>query len=620
MKAFLAVLLLGQAAVADSATAQSLPYSRATIAEWKSEFSSMIAHNLKESMWPWLTNQDHAKIARVRFVYIDDPAAAIMGFRTDGSIVYMPVTGLLFLKDLALAEAWLHLNGYTSQTLLDYLNALRLGRHANWGTDGLPLQALGIPAQALQDQRVLDRRNETLSKGILFIVGHELGHVVQGLDAHTRCRGSATNACDYAAVRRAESRADEFAAALLGRIGLVPQSAAFLYTIFSRITRSPAEFPTLEAWQAYALEQEHPIDSQRVRSLADWMKVNAKRLVDKSRADQLVEQLDLLARSIDDRDADLWQIACAKSLDLADLQPRATLMATLRPTASEAALSGRLAGYYRGDIRFHTLEARPLEVLLVPSSDGHSLRVQTMFGGIRGSALLNIASDRRSANGTWSVGDDRYELVLESTKANDATARYALLADRRASGVWSLFRAKPTQLAGATSTHATVAQPMAAAAARPNEREPTASLVGTRQAPLPASPQPPPNAAATPAQRQASFGTRLVHALGEIAVAVDRATSRQVVVNGIPLNAQQLAEVDSLNCGDAVPNGSYWLHWPSRTWGYAGESPGRPLPNCSAATKSNQAEVPQPANADDECNGYHYSEDRINCLKQKLMH
>jgi hypothetical protein len=70
--------------------------------------------------------------------------------------------------------------------------------------------------------------------------------------------------------------------------------------------------------------------------------------------------------------------------------------------------------------------------------------------------------------------------------------------------------------------------------------------------------------------------------------------SRIIIVNGDRLNAQEILQVDQLNCGDPVPNGNYWMDFQRRRWGYVGKSGSAPLPDCSDADRSQPSEADQP--------------------------
>lgn len=56
------------------------------------------------------------------------------------------------------------------------------------------------------------------------------------------------------------------------------------------------------------------------------------------------------------------------------------------------------------------------------------------------------------------------------------------------------------------------------------------------------------------------------------------AEERVIHVNGVRMNAIEIAVLDYLNCGDAVPNGRYWLD--EGAWGYEGGARQGYLPEC----------------------------------------
>jgi len=168
--------------------ATSLPiYSADTIREREPEFRSVIIGNYERLMRPTLNPAEARKLRAVRWSFPTNEQQVLFEFYANSAgngTITMPVASLLLLKDLATAEAWLTVNGYSTFSLLDYVTIVRLNRLAQWpASDRLPARALGIPEDALNDERVRARRNEVLSKSILFIVAHELGHLLHGLDA-----------------------------------------------------------------------------------------------------------------------------------------------------------------------------------------------------------------------------------------------------------------------------------------------------------------------------------------------------------------------------------------------------------------------------------------------------
>ena len=96
---------------------------------------------------PSLTPQDTARLAGVRLEFplrIED--AEPMGFATDGHAIFMSTASMAFFDDVAMASAWLQLNGYSQQSLTNYALMLRYGRME--GRTKPPRAALCVPEDA----------------------------------------------------------------------------------------------------------------------------------------------------------------------------------------------------------------------------------------------------------------------------------------------------------------------------------------------------------------------------------------------------------------------------------------------------------------------------------------
>src|SRR5439155_19576584 len=124
---------------------------------------------------------EKSAFARVEFeVPLRDPTGNPLNFFAHGTVraprVTMPVQSLLFVEDLSTAYAWLHLNGYSLETVDEYITLLKYKTPADFPSRRYPppLTALGIPRDASGDRRVdelsLRFRNSAYA--------HELGHVL----------------------------------------------------------------------------------------------------------------------------------------------------------------------------------------------------------------------------------------------------------------------------------------------------------------------------------------------------------------------------------------------------------------------------------------------------------
>jgi hypothetical protein len=104
--------------------------------------------------------------------------------------------------------------------------------------------------------------------------------------------------------------------------------------------------------------------------------------------------------------------------------------------------------------------------------------------------------------------------------------------------------------------------------------------------------------------RIASTTLLVLALLGATAAA---AQQRLVVVNGEFLDDNGLAVLDTINCGQTVPDGAYWIDFNASTWGIVGQDFAEPLPDCSAGA-AQQA----PAEEPDDCESrYSMWEDRM---------
>jgi hypothetical protein len=71
-------------------------------------------------------------------------------------------------------------------------------------------------------------------------------------------------------------------------------------------------------------------------------------------------------------------------------------------------------------------------------------------------------------------------------------------------------------------------------------------------------------------------------AVGLVAAGQSEASlnARSIHVNGQRMGPAEIAALDHLNCGEAVPSGRYWVNWGTRAWGYEGGRRQGWLPNC----------------------------------------
>lgn len=438
-------------------------YPEATTREWESEFHDAVQENYVRLFKPKLDVHEAQQLRSLHFIFPTDPNLVLFQFesRSDGAVI-LPVASLLLLKDLIAAFVWLEANNYSTQTVLDYLSIVYQGRLGTFpSAERMPLQALGIPADALADQSLLQKRNDILSKSIFFILGHELGHLSQGFSAQADCQkqrsSTSTNArCNFASLQKSEENADAFAVEMFRRIGLVPSASNVFFILSSQLYPKRSEFSSEQVWEDSIKLRTHPLDSVRIENVAT--RIEAQRqsfqrafaspeLGDRA-IDDSVKALKTLAAMLNDKDLTGMQIAWAKTLNAEDIKPRPTHEPRLRPTASDFTAKQPWTGFFTGKANFSNGGNRSLQLILRLQGSGSQISGEVMLGGIRGK-LEGRYIDATHAIATWIVAGDTYRLTLVTDETGQhLQASYQSTVDAE-KGDWMLEKVSMRQIRAA---------------------------------------------------------------------------------------------------------------------------------------------------------------------------
>ena len=157
-------------------------YDHATLEHWKPRYERSTTKILEQVIAPVLLTQEKQRLGNVRLDFLlygegrakEHPLQFYVP--PDGSRVVMPIASLKFLDDLCTAYAWLHINGYSLETISEYTAMLRYKDFPE-GRYPRPLQALRIPDDALKDPRVDELALGHFVTARTFILLHELGHI-----------------------------------------------------------------------------------------------------------------------------------------------------------------------------------------------------------------------------------------------------------------------------------------------------------------------------------------------------------------------------------------------------------------------------------------------------------
>ena len=233
-------------------------YEGQTLEYWQKRYLKSTTRILKEVLEPRLTAQEQQTLANVKLSFpLRDPD--LIGFYASfppPKIVF-PVESLKFLDDLCIAYAWLWANDYRFETIEEYVAMLYHKKQSDFPGSRYPkpFEALGIPANALDDPEVDQLSLRFFNSARAFILAHELAHL---LYRHTG--GKVQD----------EMQADRFAVELLSRTHIIPMGAILYFQALAHLTPNRAQFPSDAAWQKFLKEEStHPLTSQRIKAIAN---------------------------------------------------------------------------------------------------------------------------------------------------------------------------------------------------------------------------------------------------------------------------------------------------------------------------------------------------------------
>lgn len=279
-------------------------YDDATIHYWQERYEPNLRYNFDAVVLPTLTPDERSKVGRLRFTVLGrherDPLT-YLAETGERPVITISVASIKFLDDIAIASAWLNENGYSQESIGYYASVLKyraLDRMPN-GVHPAPLATLGVPSNALSDPRVNHASQVTLRSAIVFLLAHELGHVIH------------EHRSDLSAIelQRQEVEADRFAIETYRRIGLVPMGAVPLFYLSTYLGTHRADVASESQWLAHLqTAATHPLSSSRLRAIStelrrhpsDFLRAEPKRDALLPKVVLLATELDRLAMLLDD--------------------------------------------------------------------------------------------------------------------------------------------------------------------------------------------------------------------------------------------------------------------------------------------------------------------------------
>lgn len=370
------------------------------LARWQSRYPDGVRANFLEVILPALDEpaRDALRGVRLRFplkVAGQEPLA----FYADRDGITLSVASIKMLDDLAVALAWLQLNGYATDTVFEYVHWLKYAAPQAGERLPAPLRALCIPANALDEPAVDNLAQKLLNGQVFFVLAHELGHVLYqhpGYDGVARTE-----------TRRNESQADAFALDIFARIGEPPMGMVPFFMLSAYAGMGRGDFASEAEWRADLARRTHPVDEERLRAIAAHLRESApayrETLPDRDAVAvflAIADQVELIATTLADPDMQSFLTGRGRKVSLTSLAPRRPGQMLGAPCGASAAPAA-FSGLHSGEL---LVEGESFPVTLFLARDGERIIGQFDFGA--GQGVLEGLIDGDSLVYRWGAGDE----------------------------------------------------------------------------------------------------------------------------------------------------------------------------------------------------------------------
>ena len=411
-------------------------YPERTLIYWHSRYPDNVRWNFENLLIKNLTDAERQAIGAVelQFPLIAPVQNAPINFYAtlNPRRIVVPVLSIKLFDDIAIASAWLLFNGYSQETIYNYLSMIKYKDHRSLPGQRFPppLEALQIPADALSDERVDSLSQKILKSAIVFILAHEMGHLRHHHPGYDIPMHQA---------RENELAADRFAIEMMRRVGVAPMGITQFFMAALYLSNHRGDFSTDAQWEAYLRSHStHPLSPERMRALSSSLKTHARDFArtepDLNKAvnqiGYMAGQLDTIAEILGDADIQRSVAHIGRTMELAYLNPRpeGAIGPQLKDNAQRASGSGKaFSGPYHGGfgssggegvaiaVRFerndqtvsgeytYGLGAGRINGIL----ENNRLYFQWREGGSYGRGIFEATPDGNRFKGTWGYEQSR---------------------------------------------------------------------------------------------------------------------------------------------------------------------------------------------------------------------
>lgn len=250
-------------------------YDKDTLSFWGKRYPENIEWNFNNLILQRLTPDELAALHGVRLEF---PLVAPGDVKSDPIVFYsyqhpptvtLPIYSVKFLDDISIAAAWLECNGFSLETIFDYISFLKYANPVRLpgGRFPEPFKALSIPKDVLDNKSVDDLSQKILKSSLVWILAHELGHILYRHPSYAEMTIAESQAT--------EKEADAFATEMFRRIGVVPAGMVLFFTVLIHWLLNRGDFSSDSAWEEYVKGgTTHPVSTERLKAISSEIKSN----------------------------------------------------------------------------------------------------------------------------------------------------------------------------------------------------------------------------------------------------------------------------------------------------------------------------------------------------------
>lgn len=222
-------------------------YSASELYAYRQRVAPIVEDTFARHIVGSLPPDQRAAASRIGIEFPDPPFGGTpLEFSASGKTIAVPIASMRFIDDLFILRAWFDRHGCPQENIESYLSMALVSPDPVQP----PLAAFGIDRDvAIADPEVNDASNPLLTVTVLFLLGHEAGHILLGHRTDGTARQSQSE----------EVAADAFALDRFAELGVLPAAVSFYFAASAWLETDPSA----------GQRSTHPLSGARLNAIAE---------------------------------------------------------------------------------------------------------------------------------------------------------------------------------------------------------------------------------------------------------------------------------------------------------------------------------------------------------------